>query len=142
MPDGGEFPQWLEKGRREEQDEEALCQREFFAPGAEIQKTEQVETDINGGHGNTDRSKKLQHGGGEEGDPQNGHRPLLEVLRIGIEARRRQVNGLERADRFQPAQAIEQEGIHVARLGQLLFTGGLGLPADQGHEERDGGHGE
>ncbi|MNS29058.1 hypothetical protein D3C72_610510 [compost metagenome] len=113
-----------------------------MAPGAEIQKTEQMKTDIDGGHGNAERCEKLQHRRGEKGDPEHRHRPLLEVLRIGAETLRRQIDGFERADRFQPAQAIKQEGIHIARLGKLLFTGGLRLPADERHEKRDGWHGE
>ncbi|MDT4836038.1 hypothetical protein FQZ97_697210 [compost metagenome] len=137
VPDRRQLAQRLEEGRRQQQHEQAFAQAELLAPGAEAERAQQVETDVDRDQRHAQRGEQLQHGRRQERDAQHRHRALAQRLGGGTEPVGRGIDRVERAQRGQAAQAVEQEGVHAAHLDHLRLAGRLGAPADDGHEDRD-----
>ncbi|MNQ50360.1 hypothetical protein D3C85_642970 [compost metagenome] len=139
VPDGGQFAQRFEERGGQQQDEQALPQAQFAAPGAEIDAAQQRETDEGRHHGHAERGKQFQHGRRQKGDAQHHHRAPAYGLRRGIEPFGRGVDGVERAQGGQAAQAVQQEGIHAAHFHHLRAAGRLRTHADERHEDGNQG---
>ncbi|SPU67225.1 Uncharacterised protein [Brucella neotomae] len=137
MPDCGKIAQRLKKGRRKKKNKQPLTKRQLVAPGAELQRAEQMETDIDRHHCHAKRRKKLQHSRGKKGDPQHRHGFCTQGFSVFAQAFCRHVNGVEGADRGEPAQPVEQKAIHAAKRHKLFFACSLRAPANQRHENRD-----
>ena len=137
VPRRREFAQRLEKGRRQQQDEQPRCQIERRAPTAERQLSEQVEADIHRNQRHAERREELQHRRGQEGQPHHAE-SLARVLRtVAMQRPRGRRPGAEGAQRGHAAQAVEQKGVEFAELDHLRLGQRLRAPADQRHEQRN-----
>ncbi len=61
VPGRRQIAQRLEEGRCEQQDEQALRQREFLSPRTEIQLAKEMEADIDGDQRHAERSEQFQN---------------------------------------------------------------------------------